>query len=86
MLYLIESHLNSDALLALQQQLRSGDDIVCLNDGVYCLSVLNANAHNIHVLTAHAQIRGVEIEEEVNSIDMMDLVALSVKHPTSITR
>ena len=86
MLYLIESHLNRDALQGLQHQVQTGDDIVFLNDGVYCLAVLNANAHNIHALTAHAQLRGVAVAEEVNSIDMMDLVALSVKHPTSVTR
>jgi sulfur relay protein TusB/DsrH len=86
MLYLIESYLNSDALEALQQQLQTDDDVVCLSDGVYCLAALNANAHNIHALTAHAQLRGVVVAEEVNTIDMMDLVALSVKHPTSVTR
>lgn len=86
MLYLIESHLNRDALQALQQQLQTGDDVVCLNDGVYCLSSLTASVHNIHALTAHAQLRGVVVAEKINSIDMADLVALSVKHPTSVTR
>lgn len=86
MLYLIESHLHSNDLQALQQQLQTGDDLVCLNDGVYCLSNLDAKSHHVHVLAAHAQLRGITVTEDVTSIDMMELVALSVKHPTSITR
>ena len=86
MLFLIESHLHNNALQALQQQLQAGDDLVCLNDGVYCLSALDTKSHNIHAVAAHAQLRGVKVAADVTTIDIMELVALSAKHPTSITR
>lgn len=86
MLYLIESHLDNSAVDALQQQLRTSDDLVCLNEGIYCLADFNADKHNIHAMAEHATLRGVSLANRVTPIGMTELITLSVKHPTSVTR
>lgn len=85
MLYLIESHLSVQALADLCQQLTDKDEVVCLNDGIYCLQQL-ASLHQLYALSAHAQLRGIPLTESVQAIDMAELVALTAQHPTSITR
>lgn len=86
MLYLIESQLDLQALTDLSRQLLAGDDVVCLNDGVYCVRQLVDLGIEAHVLTEHAMLRGVQVPAPCPALDMAGLVALTVQHATSITR